>query len=178
MSDVNDMLAELQQADLKARAEAEPYFSDVAVIARDPGSVADSMAMALGFMTPSGEDGAKKMGACLIIEQPKYVKGMAGVKNAPLRMNWRVLALENRVLNADTENGGTGKRALALARHFVSLIDLYHAGGLTNLFTFDAITEVPGAAYYDEAKEENTALVCWAVEFHGMEGDFTVVPKC
>lgn len=178
MSDVNDMLAELQQADLKARHEAHGFFSDVAIIARDDGSVADAEAMALGFVTPTGAEGAQKIGACGIIEQPKYVKAAGGVKNAPLRMNWRILWLENRVINADTANGGTGKRALALARRSANLVDLYHSGGLTNLFTLTGIERVPGAAYYDETKEENTALVCWAVEFYGMEGDFVVVPKC
>lgn len=173
MSDVNDTLAETQALDLKARCQAESYFSDVAVIVRDDNTVADAEAMALGFMTVTGG----KIGACLIIEQPEYVDQMNGVQDGPMRMNWRVLCLENRVINADTANGGTGKRALALARHFRRLIRNYHAGGLTQQFIFDRISRVKDAVYYDEARDESTSLVCWSCEFHGSEADFVNVAK-
>jgi hypothetical protein len=173
----NDHLAELQAADLKARIQAHDYFLDINVIVRDDGDPADAEAMALGFMTPTGPEGAQKQGACVIIEQPEYVDQMAGVKDGPMRMNWTMLAVEHRLFNKDTANGGTGKRALAIARRLRRIVRGYHSGGLTQYFSFDRISRVANAVYYDEAKEESTSLVVWRLEFHGNEGDHESVLK-
>lgn len=164
----NDQLAELQAADLRLRCMAHDYFADINIIARDDQAPSDAEAMALGFMTPTGTE--QKIGACLIIDQPIYRNERPGQQAGPMRIDWQATALENRLLNADTERGGTGKRALAIARHFAQIIGGYYAGGLTQSFVIERIDRIP-AVFYDEASEKETSLVAWQVKFHCLEAD-------
>ncbi len=170
VSDTNDQLAELQAADLRLRCMAHEYFADINVIARDDESAADAEAMALGFTTPTGAEGAQKIGACLLIDQPVLRDDRPGLQDGPMRFDWKATALENRVLNADTVNGGTGKRALSIARRFAKIIKGYYAGGLSQSFVIDRITRIP-ASFYDEGSDKETGLVAWQVEFHCLEAD-------
>lgn len=170
MSDTNDMLAELQAEDLRLRCMANDYFADINVIARDDESPADAEAMALGFMTPTGPEDAKKIGACLLIDQPVLREDRPGMQDGPMRFDWKATALENRILNRDTDHGGTGKRALAIARHFAKIVKGYYAGALSQSFVIDRITRIP-ASFYEEASDKETGLVAWQVEFHCIEAD-------
>lgn len=177
MSDVNDLLAELQADDLVARCKANPYFEDIPVMARDDGDIENDQAAALGVITPTGEN--SKQGACVLILQPEYVDDQfKGLQDGPMRMNWRALCLENRIVNASTATGGTGKRALAIARHFRRVVRNYRSGGLTMAFTFDGIREWNGVIIKDKEGGEEVELVCWVCEFHGFEADFVASRKC
>jgi hypothetical protein len=176
VSDANDMLGELLAEDQRLRCMANDFFTDINVIARDDGAPADAQAIALGFLTPTGEAGAQKLGACLLIEQPVLRDEKPGLQDGPMRIDGRALAVENRVLNIDTDNGGTGKRALSIARHYAKIMKGYFAGGLAQTFIIDRIGRTP-ASYYDEAADKETALVAWEILWHALEADFVSFAK-
>lgn len=173
MSDINDLLPTLQQADLKARLAADSFFAGVSIIARDEGAVDNDVATALGFL--SGDNTSAKIGACLLIEPPEYVDQSPGVSDSPMRMIWRILAIEHRELNLGEL--GTGLRAISLIRHARRVIRNYRAGGLTQQFTFKAIRRERDAVIWKQDGQPQP-VICWAAEFEGQEGDFVAILKC
>lgn len=173
MSDLNDLLPELQQADLKARLAADPFYTGVAIIARDEGAVDNDVATALGFL--SGDNPSTKVGSCLVIEPPEYVDQSQGVSDAPMKMLWRILAIEHRELNIGEL--GTGLRAISLIRHARRVIRNYRAGGLTQQFIFKSIRRERDAVIWKQDGQPQP-VICWAGEFEGQEGDFVPILKC
>lgn len=174
---MSDLIPSLQADDLKGLLDSDSYFANIPVIVEDIGDAVTEVEAATGIGTP--KEGQTTFGTCVLIRQPSSPgkDRYPGMQHGPMDLEWTIIALENRLINKDTVNGGTGKRALTIARRIARLWKPYKAGGLTTVFSGITITPA-NVPIVNEASGQEEFLIGYAVRALGVEGDLTTYNRC
>ena len=147
------------QLDIAERLRADEYFTVIKVLGEDKEDITSETEAALG---PLNEQGGKT-GICAIVQQPIGTDEFANVTGGPVELDIVVLILENRVVNKDTTNGGTGKMAWDVAKRVLKLLKNYRATGLCRGLNAKTPTIVPSDAF--------PGAVAYEVRFQTSEAD-------
>lgn len=172
--DLGELVVPYTQADLKGLLDADPQFVDVPTIIEDEGDLLYQVLISTGAISP--KTGQTKFGVCAVIAQPSGRDRDSGVQFGPFDLEWQIWILENRLLNKDTANGGTGKAAFSLARRAARLWKNYRSGGL--IINFSGLRIVPQNLVLLGEDKSETSFIGYAVKANGAEGDATVYQKC
>lgn len=173
MSDLtaSEKIGELVQAYLKGFLESDSLFSDITVLTNDEGDLQSQMQKALGVWTQ--KDG--KCGICVLIQLPAAGDLHPNVSRGPTLMHFSFLVMENRELNKDTANGGTGKRAVAIADRIHNMMKNHRAGGLIMSFLPDGDpNQIPRAMSIEAEAGSVRPLIAYEVKFKGAKADYTI----
>lgn len=166
--ETGEIITKLQQDDLKFVLASDEVFNNVTIVTEDDGDIEAMMSKALGVFTI--KDGG--CGVCVIIQQPSGSDQDPGIRSPGLMLDWTLLVLENRLVNKDTAQGGTGKKAWYLARRIVRILKNHRAGGLTMNFSPGQPTIVP-LPFGVSVGDRTIPLVAYEVRFRGKEADTT-----
>lgn len=115
------------QLDIAERLRADEYFSDIKVFDEDKGAVESDIEIAIGPLTEQGG----KTGVCVVVAQPIGTDEFPNVILGPLLLDLTIAVHENRLINKDIANGGTGKMAWDVAKRIFSVLKNFQSVGLT-----------------------------------------------